>query len=151
VGGDVEPLREQEHSGHTIQGRSQVAVAEIGDDLIDALGKNGVRIAGEGPYPSRLGRKECFDELRTDIAGGCSDQNHEFWSFAWDCLSRRAWDWVPPRMPERRCLRRELWSPVVSRWRDLKLVGHRTRALLSEVGNRVSETALIGSSQVIAA
>ena len=67
---------------HTVQHGCQVAVTEIGHDLLGAVGENRARIAGEDPDVACLGGEERCDDFRTDVAGGSGDQNHEFWSFA---------------------------------------------------------------------
>ena len=82
VCGDVEPVGYREHRVHTVQHGCQIAVAEIGDDLLGAVGEDRARIAGEDPHVTCLGGEERFDDFRTDSAGGSGDQNHEFWSFA---------------------------------------------------------------------
>ncbi len=63
MGGDVEPLGEQEHGVHTVQYGCQVAVSEIGHDLLGAVGENRVRVAGEDPDLACLGGEECCDEF----------------------------------------------------------------------------------------
>jgi hypothetical protein len=70
VGGDVEPVGEQEHRMHTVQHGCQVAVSEVGHGLLGAVGESRVRIAGEDPYVACLGGEERCDDLRTDVAGG---------------------------------------------------------------------------------
>jgi len=54
VRGVVEPVGEQEHRVYTVQHGCQVAVAEIGDDLLGAVWENRARIAGEDPYVTCL-------------------------------------------------------------------------------------------------
>ena len=56
VCGDVEPVGEQEHRVYTVERGCQIAVAEIGHDLLGAVGENRARIAGEDPYVACLGR-----------------------------------------------------------------------------------------------
>ena len=63
VGGDVEPLGEQEHGVYTVQYGCQVAVSEIGHDLLGAVGENRVRVAGEHPDLACLGGEECGDDF----------------------------------------------------------------------------------------
>jgi hypothetical protein len=81
VCGDVEPVGEQEHRVYAVDRGCQVALAEIGDGRLGAVGENRAGIAGEDPYVTCLGGEERCDEFRTDIAGGSGDQNHESWSF----------------------------------------------------------------------
>jgi hypothetical protein len=76
------PVGEQEHGVDTVQHGPQVAVTEIGHDLLGAVGEGRVRITGEDPYVAGLGGEERCDEFRTNIAGGSGNQNHEFWSFS---------------------------------------------------------------------